>query len=210
MLDVHAPGHPVFGVRDFFLHLLTITAGLLIALGLEATVEALHHRHQRIEAEETIRREIEENRQKLHDMQPTIDQEHKNLLIVLHYLEQRRDGKQPDAHGLNAAFSEGPLKNTAWQTAISTGVVGYMNYNKVQDLSGAYEEQQLFTDAEERALEHLEQLDPYIANIKSASEISDRDAIDAIPDVRHMIADLSAMHDIGVGTMKAYDDALRQ
>jgi hypothetical protein len=210
MLDVHAPHQSPIGVRDFFIHLLTITAGLLIALGLEASVEAIHHRHQRIEAEETIRREIEENRQKLHDMQPSIDQEHKNLLVVLQYLQARRDGKQPDAHGLNAAFSEGPLKNTAWQTAISTGVLSYMDYNKVQDLAGAYEEQQLFTDAEERALEHLEQLDPYIANIKSASEISDKDAVDAIPEVRKMIADLSAMHDIGVGAMQAYDGALKQ
>ena len=63
MLDVHAPHQSPLGVRDFFIHLLTITAGLLIALGLEAAVEAVHHRHQRIEAEETIHREIEENRQ---------------------------------------------------------------------------------------------------------------------------------------------------
>lgn len=50
MLDVHAPEHPIGGPRDFLVHLLTITVGLLIALGLENSVEALHHRHQRKEA----------------------------------------------------------------------------------------------------------------------------------------------------------------
>ena len=33
--------------RDFFIHIATICVGLLIALGLEQTVEALHHHHQR-------------------------------------------------------------------------------------------------------------------------------------------------------------------
>jgi hypothetical protein len=48
MLDVHLPHEPIHGTRDFFLHLFTITIGLLIAIGLEAMVEAVHHRHQRI------------------------------------------------------------------------------------------------------------------------------------------------------------------
>ena len=56
MLDVHAPEHGIHGVRDFFVHLLTISVGLLIAVGLEASVEALHHRSERKEAEATLRR----------------------------------------------------------------------------------------------------------------------------------------------------------
>ncbi len=40
MLDVHPPHQPVHGWRDFLIHLLTITVGLLIALGLEAVAES--------------------------------------------------------------------------------------------------------------------------------------------------------------------------
>ena len=47
MLDVHPPHHPTHGWRDFFIHIATITVGLLIAVGLEQTVETLHQRHQR-------------------------------------------------------------------------------------------------------------------------------------------------------------------
>ena len=47
MLDVHAPHQLVHTWKDFLIHIATICVGLLIALGLEQTVEALHHRHQR-------------------------------------------------------------------------------------------------------------------------------------------------------------------
>ncbi len=61
MLDVHAPHEAVHGWRDFFTHIATITIGLLIALALEAAIEALHHRHIVREARENIRMEIREN-----------------------------------------------------------------------------------------------------------------------------------------------------
>jgi hypothetical protein len=47
MLDVHAPHQLVHTWKDFFIHIATICVGLLIALGLEQTVEAVHHHHQR-------------------------------------------------------------------------------------------------------------------------------------------------------------------
>ena len=39
MLDVHSPHKSPDSWREFFVHLATITIGLLIALGLEAAVE---------------------------------------------------------------------------------------------------------------------------------------------------------------------------
>ena len=45
MLDVHPPHAPTHTWRDFFIHIATITVGLLIAVGLEQAVEFLHHRH---------------------------------------------------------------------------------------------------------------------------------------------------------------------
>ncbi len=50
MLDVHPPHEKIHGFRDFLLHLLTITIGLLIALGLEALVERVHQNHLREES----------------------------------------------------------------------------------------------------------------------------------------------------------------
>jgi hypothetical protein len=46
MLDVHAPHEAIQTWKAFFFHIATIRSGLLIAIGLEQTVETLHHRHQ--------------------------------------------------------------------------------------------------------------------------------------------------------------------
>ena len=40
MLDVHAPHEAVHTWKDFFIHLATISVGLLVAVGLEQTVES--------------------------------------------------------------------------------------------------------------------------------------------------------------------------
>jgi hypothetical protein len=60
-LDVHAPHHPIGGWKDFFVHLVTITVGLLIAVGIEGCVER-HREHKLVqEARETMREEIRVN-----------------------------------------------------------------------------------------------------------------------------------------------------
>src|ERR1700755_2929279 len=52
MIDIHPPHHAATTRRDFFIHLSTVVLGILIALGLEQTVEYFHHRHQLSELRE--------------------------------------------------------------------------------------------------------------------------------------------------------------
>jgi hypothetical protein len=54
MLDVHVPQQAVHTWKDFFVHIATIVVGLLIAVALEQSVEAIHHRHQRLELEQQM------------------------------------------------------------------------------------------------------------------------------------------------------------
>jgi hypothetical protein len=58
MLDVHPAHHAANTWRDFFIHIATIVLGLLIAVGLEQTVEYVHHRSQAREARESIQQEL--------------------------------------------------------------------------------------------------------------------------------------------------------
>src|SRR5580698_5905014 len=74
VIDVHPPSEPIHGWRDFFIHLSTITIGLLIALSLEGCVEWQHHRHLVHEAEASLHNEIEQNSRDLHE---SIDLLHK-------------------------------------------------------------------------------------------------------------------------------------
>jgi hypothetical protein len=51
MLEMHAPHQLVHTWKDFFIHIATIVVGLLIAVALEQSIEALHHRNQRTKLE---------------------------------------------------------------------------------------------------------------------------------------------------------------
>ena len=62
MIDVHAPHEATHTWTDFFIHIGTIAVGLLIAIGLEQTVEALHHHHERDELIVAMRTEAQDNR----------------------------------------------------------------------------------------------------------------------------------------------------
>lgn len=162
MLDVHPPEHGIHGIRDFSLHLFTITVGLLIAIGLEQSVEAIHHRHQRREAEEIIRQELRENSETLRRAREGMLGEQKNLVLILDFLQARLQNRTADPDGLNLSFSEGALQDAAWRTANTTGVTTYMDYNQVQKFSAAYKEQTQFEQMEQQALLQYLQLDSFV------------------------------------------------
>jgi hypothetical protein len=61
MLDVHPPHQAAHSWKDFFIHIATIVVGLIIAVGLEQTVELIHHAHQRRELREALRSTTEIN-----------------------------------------------------------------------------------------------------------------------------------------------------
>ena len=56
-MEVHPPEHPIFTWKQFFVHMATVCLGLLIALGLEQGVEAMHRHEQARELREALQRE---------------------------------------------------------------------------------------------------------------------------------------------------------
>jgi hypothetical protein len=63
VIDIHVP-HETHTWKDFWIHLGTITAGLLIAISLEQSVEKLHHLRQRHELEAALRAECDVNKER--------------------------------------------------------------------------------------------------------------------------------------------------
>jgi hypothetical protein len=60
-MDVHPPHGGIHSWKDFWIHLGTITIGLLIAIGLEQSVEWMHRLHERHVLQDELRAEGEEN-----------------------------------------------------------------------------------------------------------------------------------------------------
>jgi hypothetical protein len=210
MLDVHVPEHPISGVRDFLLHLVTITVGLLIALGLEAAVEALHHRHQRDEAQSLIRREIRNNLDLLHAGAPGTIAERQQMSAVLHTLEALERSQPGVLHDSDFVFHESPIQDAAWRTASSTGALAYMEYAEVERFSDAYKEQALLQAMEEQALDDYLELLPILAHDSGGrGVVSPEIAKEAIPYARRIVAHLNGMLAVGAGTIQTYEAALK-
>jgi hypothetical protein len=146
MLDVHPPTHTVHTWRDFLIHIATIVIGLLIAIGLEQTVEYFHHRHQVKETREALRREHERNatisKFTLGEYRRITAALQTNLSIFL-YLQQHPGAPESQWPGkFNwSRWSVGP-DEAAWDTAQKSTVFSYMPRAEVRDETDYYSRMQ--------------------------------------------------------------------
>ena len=142
MLDVHPARHAAQGWRDFFVHIATIAIGLLIAIGLEQSIEWLHRKHRVAEAREAIARERDLNQQEFAKTTERFRRETKRFqtnLSVFVYLQQH-PGAPPQAwpgaiswHTYVTTFS-----TAAWVTAQQGGVTALMPPPEVRDAERLY------------------------------------------------------------------------
>ena len=207
MLDVHAPEHRIGGFRDFLIHLLTITVGLLIALGLENAAEAWHHRQQRREAEAEIREELNENRQLLMKAAGPVRAERNNLVQAIRTYRVRSAGKPTDTTKIDLTFNEEPIPDAAWRAAIASGVLAYMPYDQVKRFAAAYQVQTLLEQAEDSAFDDYLQMNPVLD--RGETEITPEAATEALPAMHRALGHLNGMLSYGEGTLHAYEDALK-
>lgn len=207
MLDVHAPEHRISEKRDFFVHLFTITCGLLIALGLENAAEALHHHHQRKEAEAQIREEIHLNLKVLQDEKRRVARESKDMVAVLNYVEARLAAQTPDASALELRLEETPLKDAAWRTASTTGVAQYMSFDTTQNFSECYKEQALVEAMQQRMLQSYLDIEGFVAT-KRPAELSQEELRESLPYIRNALSSLGGTRDIEAGMQQACQSAL--
>jgi hypothetical protein len=149
VIDVHSPHEPVLSWRDFFVHLVTITIGLLIALSLEGCVEWQHHRHLVRDAEASLQAEIRNNAKGLPDTMNALHMEQgvlKQDLAVLREIQKTH--KVPHDSSISVNFSIHGFEDVGWKTAQSTGAFSYMPYGRAQEYSDIYESQDSLKESE--------------------------------------------------------------
>jgi len=153
VLDVHAPHEPIFGWRDFFIHLATITIGLLIALSLEGCVELWHHRSLVHEAEASMQIEIDANARELqgalNDVRREQDLLKKDIGVMKKIIAQP---KVPNNEEMTVDFRIRTFADVSWKTAESTGALSYMPYERAQEYANIYSVQNDIREAEHQAV----------------------------------------------------------
>jgi hypothetical protein len=136
MLDVHAPHAGIHTWSAFLIHIATIVIGLLIAVGLEQTVEYFHHRNQVAEIRESLSLERRFNinrfaviRDEFHRFVPKLE----TNLAVFQYLRSHPNAPTGDWPGkLDWQGVSVPFLDTAWITAQQSTITQYMPRAEVQ------------------------------------------------------------------------------
>ena len=140
-MDIHKP-KPVHSWREFLNEITIIIIGVLIALGLEQSVEQWHWHNEVSEAREILRKEITGNL-------TTYRQDLDNRSCVLANLDQLRKlvkagntSAVKAATGFSAWTGLGlnlqPTFTTGWETANSSGLLAHMNNEERRRLADAY------------------------------------------------------------------------
>jgi len=172
-LDIHPPHGPVNSFKEFFLHLLTVILGILIALSLEGLIEWRQHRSLAEEARSNLTAEIRENRQLLTRglaAAPDAEQRLKTTIEVIEaYRKNHRDNRTST---LDWAFGLFPLNATAWHTAASTGALSYMDYSEVQGYTRAYVLQEGFLTLQQSTLGKWLEVQKWLARRDSKGNLS--------------------------------------
>jgi hypothetical protein len=157
MLDVHPPHEAAHTWKDFFIHIATIVVGLLIAIGLEQTVERVHEHYQLRETREALGRERDTNHHRM-----AVNTRHwlemnaalRNDLQVLDAIRHQPGIRQSDLPG-DLNYNQAPFEydHAVWDAAEKNGII------RLMPLDEANEDQSFYQLAEEMSLQSLHEWD---------------------------------------------------
>lgn len=143
-MEVHAPHHPLTTWKEFWIHLGTITIGLLIALGMEQGVEWVHRVHERHALQRELHDEGERNEATL-----KMDFERmaalKNSLVGWHHAVD-------DAIAKGGGLEDPPVKSAStgtvalpseamWDSAKASGRVGLLSDDQTAVYAFLYQQE---------------------------------------------------------------------
>jgi hypothetical protein len=176
MLDVHPAHHAASSWKEFFIHITTIVLGLLIAVGLEQTVEYFHHRHELAEVREELRGEREANKDSF--ARETINwrwetAELKNNLMVLAYLQMHPATPDEKLPGSLVWFHASSGHSEAvWDAAKNSGVTSLMPREEVEQYEDTYDQLKKINDARALAWAGLNEASRYELTDNRLSHLS--------------------------------------
>ncbi len=205
-MDIEGPQSPIHSLRDFAIHIATVTIGILIALSLEALLEA-HRDHVLVEhARQDFRGEFRENRQALtNDLKAGAATE-AELVGLIAYGQDRLAGKPAALPQLSARRVFTQVHSTAWETAIATQAIIHLPFKEAQLISGAQSKQVAFNILENRAEDEWFELSAF----GDPQQLPEAQVASALQKVRIAYAYLISVQDSERQLLKAYDQALDQ
>ncbi len=203
-MEIHPPEKPIHTVKDFLVQLMTITAGILIALSLEGVLEWSHHRTLVSEAKDNLRQEILDNKREIGKVLAGIPSLRKNEEAAIQFIADLQ-AHRAKGRTLNYSYYFGLLSGTNWGTAQAAGAVAHMEYRDVQRYASIYDKQRKFDALQDRLSESV------IAAIPSddVRTSNPRELRDWKQRLQTSLAYLSNVEGVARSLKDEYDGALR-
>jgi len=126
-MDIHAPEGPTRSLKDFAIHILIVTIGILIALALEGIRETVHEHSLVGETRENFRRELEFNREHLKLETANVRQTREqvdSILLVMPILSKKPNQLKQRVKALKPSFYF--FGDRSWNAALPSGALTYM------------------------------------------------------------------------------------
>ncbi|HEY6251572.1 MAG TPA: hypothetical protein VI685_16565 [Candidatus Angelobacter sp.] len=180
-MDIHPIHGPVLTLREFFVHLLIITLGILIALSLEGLLEWQHHRSLLREARENLAAEVQRNKKILAADMENLRKSETQLHQIVSTVQKLESDPTFKVSELSFGGRFGSLSSTSWNTANRSGAIGYMAYDEVEKYTEVYGQQQELLTVEFQALPSFTEL----AGLLTTSLAKDRKHM-VEPDLREL------------------------
>ncbi len=205
MLDVHAPHETVHTWRDFFIHIATIVIGLLIAIGLEQTVELIHHHHQLQKAREELRDELNANRRGAATQLDCVHQVQAELNADMALLLAHRATNQPLTAKLNFDWSFRRSRSAAWNTNKQSGALDLMPHPELAHYDYSFTVGDVVMDSAEKWQTELE-IARAIATRSPDGTLSPQDTTELITAISTTQGDLARTERLITFEQGALDD----
>jgi hypothetical protein len=210
MLDVHAPHETIDTWKAFSIHLATIVIGLLIAVGLEQTVEYFHHRQQVAE----IRRSLAEERRINQVIFTSSCNEFRRyapiLLGSLQTITYLRTHPGAAPSQWPGRFSFYMLRihfqDSAWKTTLQSAALEYMPRAEVRTYSDFYAALSHISDESEAEFHAVIRAKTFMLQITDPSTINSEQGIQAYALVSDVITSLYLMGVDERNVARAYSD----
>jgi hypothetical protein len=138
MLEPHSPHQAVHNWKDALIHIAIITVGLLIAVGLEQTVEYFHHRHQAEHTREILAAEMASNDRIQEEARYFLAMHEDYLFKDFAVLDRLRRHVLQPTDRIVLYHPPTDFADSAWQTAQQSGAIALLSYGEIQSYARLY------------------------------------------------------------------------
>lgn len=142
-------------LNEFVFQIITIIAGILIALWVDGIVEARREAAVVRAAHTAIAREIAENAKSLNGVVTSLDALERQLQTGLRFAHDMRTRGKTDIHTIAFNLDMPPLSRASWQTAERTGALGYMDFADVKAYAEIYDVQEFVSEGQRQQITRI-------------------------------------------------------